>query len=64
VDWHPVKGLLATGSRDSQQPVYLGDFGSNLHSFAQICKIFIGFLAQICKFSPLFLSLVKNTFLD
>lgn len=25
VDWHPIKGLLATGSRDSQQPVKLWD---------------------------------------
>uniref|UniRef100_A0A915EFA7 Uncharacterized protein n=1 Tax=Ditylenchus dipsaci TaxID=166011 RepID=A0A915EFA7_9BILA len=25
VDWHPAKGLIATGSRDSQQPVKLWD---------------------------------------
>jgi len=25
VDWHPIKGLIATGSRDSQQPVKLWD---------------------------------------
>lgn len=25
VDWHPTKGLVATGSRDSQQPVKLWD---------------------------------------
>ena len=25
VDWHPQKGLLASGSRDPQQPVMLWD---------------------------------------
>ncbi|PAV74439.1 hypothetical protein WR25_02429 [Diploscapter pachys] len=25
IDWHPMKGLIATGSRDSQQPVKLWD---------------------------------------
>lgn len=25
VDWHPTKGLIATGSRDSQQPIKLWD---------------------------------------
>ena len=25
VDWHPTKALIATGSRDSQQPVKLWD---------------------------------------
>ena len=25
VDWHPTKGLLVSGSKDSQQPVKLWD---------------------------------------
>ncbi|CAB1321466.1 unnamed protein product [Coregonus sp. 'balchen'] len=40
VDWHPTKGLVVSGSKDSQQPIKFWDPKSGQTSRDHLCKLF------------------------
>ena len=54
VDWHPTKGLLASGSKDNQQPVKIWEPKTGTHSVGKQEKNrenvdFTNFLSKKCE---------------